>query len=961
MNISLICACKNRYNALRVSLSSWLAFDQIKEIIIVDWSSDEPLSHLTKLDERIKVIRVNNQEYFNQPQPLNLAASLATGDYILKVDTDYIFNTYFSFIEQYKPDDASFTTGRHGYKNPEVYNETVGAYVADIENMTIEDLSVYFNSYSHFFKYLTGLLFITKENFNKIGGYNENLGKYYAFEDDEIFERLSLLGLKENRIKFDYHLIHLPHPDKKRTENFEGFSQEQEQAIKDNMSYQYDDEDVLKWEYEYALSQIHIKENRKLIGEIKDYYVKPKTLWNIKQMNDQHYIAEMKQNKLEDFPTTYYVSLKESKDRQIKLEQAFAEYNVFPKAILSKRFAECDDVITGKYVYQLNEGTKGCCVSHLKAIQNWYETTDEDYAFFCEDDLSLETIQYWDFTWKDFISQLPQDWECIQLLTIRDDVEDLNLRQRYWNDWGATAYILKRSYAKKLIDIYIPYTRNNTYHLEIPNQDIMPLIENILFTSLGQVYTAPLFVENIDFNSTFVGKDDDVNEGQKNNHIKAHQVVMNLWKGQLKTDINDYRDEKPLMKTELEELLTDYALDTENDIHNFNLGVWYETEGHTAPALSFYLRCAERTENKDLAYEALIRGSYCYDKQGTRDGSAKSMLQQALVLLPKRPEAYFLLSRFSEKREWWTDCYIYADQALNFCDFNQPKLLTNVEYPGKYGLLFEKSIAAWWWGKDHEARMLLQEIKNNYVVSKDYYDAIEKNLLQMATGPVPESEIKYSKERHEQLRFKFPGSELIEKNYSQAFQDMFILSLLQGKKNGLYLEIGAQQPFYQNNTALLETLYDWKGISIEIKPDLCKMFEEQRSNQIVCDDATKINYTHLLDEFNQGTNFDYLQLDCEPSKTTFEILLSIPFEKYKFAIITYEHDHYVDLTNSYRDKSRKYLELMGYKMIVSNVSPTEWSPFEDWWIHPDLVNEEMVELMKDAGDNITDVRKYFFK
>ena len=78
MNVSVICACKNRYNALRVSLNSWLAFDEIKEIIIVDWSSDEPIGHLTKIDKRIKVICVDNEKYFNQPQPLNLAASIAT-------------------------------------------------------------------------------------------------------------------------------------------------------------------------------------------------------------------------------------------------------------------------------------------------------------------------------------------------------------------------------------------------------------------------------------------------------------------------------------------------------------------------------------------------------------------------------------------------------------------------------------------------------------------------------------------------------------------------------------------------------------------------------------------------------------------------------------------------------------------------------------------------------------------
>ena len=137
------------------------------------------------------------------------------------------------------------------------------------------------------------------------------------------------------------------------------------------------------------------------------------------------------------------------------------------------------------------------------------------------------------------------------------------------------------------------------------------------------------------------------------------------------------------------------------------------------------------------------------------------------------------------------------------------------------------------------------------------------------------------------------------------------------------------------------------------------MFEEQRNNTILCKDATQVDYGKLLKEYNTNV-IDYLQVDIEPSKTTFEALLAIPFDDYKFAIVTYEHDHYVDMTNSYRGKSRKYLKFMGYEMVVSNVSPTEWSPFEDWWYHPDLVDPQMVELMKDADDTITDIRKYMF-
>jgi hypothetical protein len=188
---------------------------------------------------------------------------------------------------------------------------------------------------------------------------------------------------------------------------------------------------------------------------------------------------------------------------------------------------------------------------------------------------------------------------------------------------------------------------------------------------------------------------------------------------------------------------------------------------------------------------------------------------------------------------------------------------------------------------------------------------------------------------------------------------MFILSILNGKKNGTYLEIGAQEPIFQNNTAILEQSYDWKGVSIEIIEDLCRMFAEQRKNIILCKDATTIDYEKLLDDHYDTTEIDYLQLDCEPSKTTSEILLDIPFDKYKFAVITYEHDHYVDMTGTYRTKSRNYLKLMGYELVVANVSQNENTPFEDWWVHPDLVDTETIEKFRSIAD-VTDVRTYFY-
>jgi hypothetical protein len=974
MNVSVICACKNRYNALRVSLSSWLAFDEIKEIIIVDWNSDDPINHLSKLDKRIKIVRVEGEKYFNQPQPLNLAASIATGDYILKLDCDYIINPYFEFFEHYKIDENSFLCGQDDYEcKHEYWDENLQGYAVNFHGMDVGELMRYSHTYSPLFKYLTGLCFVTRENYWKVGGYNERMGKYYAFEDDQMTKRLTMMGLECKKLNQNFNAIHIPHPDKKRYENFEGYGEDSNDNNVENVKRKIADpntSDSDRWNLEYLLAKMNVQENERLFSDLDNYYIERIYHWEVQNIDGQNYYAFRKEQmkKLSGLNTVYYVSLEESKDRQKSLETQFKQNGVEDiRSIISKRFSECDDIVTGKYTYQLNDGTKGCCVSHLKAIKDWYDTTDQEYGFFCEDDLSLDTVDYWNFTWSELVTHLPDDWDCVQLLCIRGEFDNIKIRNRCWDDWAATAYIVKREYAKFIIDNYII---GDTYHLELKDADVMPLIENILFASTHKCYTIPLFVEDIIFTSTFEGDDGDVKDGQKRNHYFTHDFVLNWWKdnGNVKSieelmgkTFEIKRQEVNLSdKTKLEDLLTQYALDPENPEHNFNLGIWYENEGHNSAALSYFLRCAERTDNSLLTYESLIHASNAYDRQGTRDQTAKGLLQQALCVMPRRPEAYYLLSRFSEKRQWWQDCYILSQWAIEFCDFDCEPLTTNVEYPGKYGLLFEKSLAAWSWGKGDESRSLLQDLKNNYELDEHHYTLVQSNLMQMGSGHIPEEIIKYQKHKHDKLRFKFEGSENINKNHSQAFQDMFILAATKGKKNGLYLEIGAQQPFYQNNTALLETEYDWNGISIEILPDLCAQFARERKNQIICEDATKIDYLKLLNKFDKGTDFDYLQLDVEPSNITFECLLSIPFEKYRFGIITYEHDHYVDMTGSYRDKSRKYLKMMGYEMLVANASPNDNSPFEDWWYHPELIDSEIISKMKCVSDETVNIVKYMF-
>jgi len=199
---------------------------------------------------------------------------------------------------------------------------------------------------------------------------------------------------------------------------------------------------------------------------------------------------------------------------------------------------------------------------------------------------------------------------------------------------------------------------------------------------------------------------------------------------------------------------------------------------------------------------------------------------------------------------------------------------------------------------------------------------------------------RYEKDFYSKLKIKFPGSENIVKNYSQSWQDVFILTALNGKKNGTYLEIGAQDCAVKNNTYLLEKSFDWTGVSIEIENRHKLRWNTYRKNPLVIQDALTIDYTKLLSQNNLPEIIDYLQLDIEPANNTFKALMLIPFDKYKFNVITYETDLYAGGDGpKLQTESREYLTSLGYTLVVGNVCNTPGKPFEDWWVRTEILKD----------------------
>lgn len=395
--------------------------------------------------------------------------------------------------------------------------------------------------------------------------------------------------------------------------------------------------------------------------------------------------------------------------------------------------------------------------------------------------------------------------------------------------------------------------------------------------------------------------------------------------------------------------IADFINDPFNGKYAFDLGEMYFTQGHYASAMSFYLRAAEFAKDSDLTYQAVLMTAKSLSSLGRRNVTELGLWLNALTFDPGRPEAYLYLSEYYERQQNYHQMYSYAVQGLRVHPYAKP-ITPNLGYEGGYQLGFQRGVAAWHIGRGQESRDIFAYLTEAAdTLSEKYRKLVQTNITSLGSGPDPF--LRYYKGYHDQLRYKFPGAENIEKNYSQTYQDMFILTMLDGKRNGTYFEIGAADPFYGSNTALLEE-FGWTGTSLEIKEEEVAKFNAVRKNKVLLADATKYDYSTL-----KG-HIDYLQVDCEPPSTTYDILTMIPWEQCTFGVITFEHDYYADVTKSFRLKSRNFLMSKGYVLVASNISPNDRCPYEDWWVHPKFVDSKIIDIMLKADETTKNAEKY---
>jgi FkbM family methyltransferase len=206
---------------------------------------------------------------------------------------------------------------------------------------------------------------------------------------------------------------------------------------------------------------------------------------------------------------------------------------------------------------------------------------------------------------------------------------------------------------------------------------------------------------------------------------------------------------------------------------------------------------------------------------------------------------------------------------------------------------------------------------------------------------------------------------VLNNSKSQVGQDLFVLSELDFKTGGFFVEFGATNGVDLSNSYLLEKDFGWSGILAEPAKRWHRNLRANRSCNIETDCVWRdshstltfnetdlgeystidsystsddhrekrkrgktygvktISLEDMLDKHHAPKEIDYLSIDTEGSE--YEILSNFNFEKYRIRIITCEHN--------FTPNRENILSLMtqnGYTRKLTNSSQ-----LDDWYVKTD--------------------------
>ena len=177
---SVAVSVMNRNGRVTRCLESWLKWKGCGELIVLDWSSEVPVKEFLSKKKfnnaKIKIVRVDGEEYFSRSKAFNLSVKHCSYETIVKIDIDYIL-TNIKLLEGHLRKVSKSKSFIHCSRSGN----------------------------------LTGFCAFSKADFDKTGGYNELL-EDWGYEDEDLYSRLAKEGLASFQINNPKRfLFHIPH------------------------------------------------------------------------------------------------------------------------------------------------------------------------------------------------------------------------------------------------------------------------------------------------------------------------------------------------------------------------------------------------------------------------------------------------------------------------------------------------------------------------------------------------------------------------------------------------------------------------------------------------------------------------------------------------------------------------------------------------------------------------------
>jgi glycosyltransferase involved in cell wall biosynthesis len=195
--VSIVTTCKNRWDFLKESLSTWLNRG-FAEVVIVDWSSETSVSsQIEKMphgQNLVSVIRVDGEDIFNAGMARNTGARQLLNEYLLFIDSDMVIKNWDL------TSGISLVPGRfyHGPHNIPPF----------------------------------GTSLVRAADFRAVNGYSE-LYTAYGWEDNDLYNRLETNGLQ--RCLYDDRIVeHKDHDDELRSQHRDQKGRKLHETVWDN-------------------------------------------------------------------------------------------------------------------------------------------------------------------------------------------------------------------------------------------------------------------------------------------------------------------------------------------------------------------------------------------------------------------------------------------------------------------------------------------------------------------------------------------------------------------------------------------------------------------------------------------------------------------------------------------------------------------------------------------------------